>query len=86
MLKEIQKIKDGFSGVNANILYLKGGGEAIVLNNDVINQGGAIDAVAANHEVLHSVLRRAIGTDQKALVNTYLIHYIFFQKLFDPYQ
>ena len=69
--KEIQKIKDGFSGVNANILYLKGGGEAIVLNNDVINQGGAIDAVAANHEVLHSVLRRAIGTDQKAFEKIY---------------
>ena len=69
--KEIQKIKDGFSGVNANILYLKGGGESIVLNNDVINQGGAIDAVAANHEVLHSVLRRAIGTDQKAFEKIY---------------
>ena len=68
--KEIQKIKDGFNGVNANILYLKGG-EAIVLNNDVINQGGAIDAVAANHEVLHSVLRRAIGTDQKAFEKIY---------------
>ena len=36
--QEIQKIKDGFSGVNANILYLKGGGEAIVLNNEQIDK------------------------------------------------
>ena len=71
--KEIQKIKDGFNGVNANILYLKGGGEAIVLNNDVINKGGAIDAVSANHEVLHSVLRRAIGTDQKQFEKIYTV-------------
>ena len=69
--QEIQKIKDGFSGVNANILYLKGGGEAIVLNNEQIDKGGAIDAVAANHEVLHSVLRRAIGTDQKQFEKIY---------------
>ncbi len=81
--KEIQKIKDGFSGVNANILYLKGGGEAIVLNNDVINQGGAIDAVAANHEVLHSVLRRAIGTDQKAFEQIYNVLDPFLQQNLD---
>ena len=69
--KEIQRYKDGFSGVNANILYLKGGGEAIVLNNDIINQGREIDAVAANHEVLHAVLRRAIGSDQKQFEKIY---------------
>ena len=69
--KEIQRLKDGFSGVNANILYLKGGGEAIVLNNDIIDQGGEIDAVAANHEVLHAVLRRAIGSDQKQFEKIY---------------
>ena len=69
--KEIQRYKDGFSGVNANILYLKGGGEAIVLNNDIIDQGGEIDAVAANHEVLHAVLRRAIGSDQKQFEKIY---------------
>ena len=81
--KEIQKIKDGFSGVNANILYLKGGGEAIVLNNDQISKGGTIDAVAANHEVLHSVLRRAIGTDQKAFEQIYNVLDPFLQQNLD---
>lgn len=73
----IQKQKDGFDSVNANILYLKNGGEAVVLNNDVASKGGSIDAVAANHEVLHAVLRRAIGTDQKAFEKIY--------NVLDPY-
>ena len=68
---KIQEIKDGFDGVNANILYLKGGGEAIVLNNENILTGGNINAVAANHEVLHSVLRRAIGEDQNNFKKIY---------------
>ena len=81
--KEIQKIKDGFSSVNANILYLEGGGEAIVLNNEQISKGGTIDAVAANHEVLHSVLRRAIGTDQKAFEQIYNVLDPFLQQNLD---
>ena len=68
---KIQEIKDGFDGVNANILYLKGGGEAIVLNNENILTGGNINAVAANHEVLHSILRRAIGEDQNNFKKIY---------------
>ena len=68
---KIQEIKDGFKGVNANILYLKDGGEVIVLNNEQMGKGYIRDAVAANHEVLHSVLRRAIGEDQKAFEQIY---------------
>tara|TARA_R100000935_G_scaffold47562_1_gene71663 strand:+ start:2647 stop:10464 length:7818 start_codon:yes stop_codon:yes gene_type:complete len=75
--KEIQKIKNSFNNANANILYLKDGGEVIVLNNEGMVEGNDIDAIAANHEVLHIVLRRAIGQNKGDFKKIY--------QVLDPY-